>query len=164
MPIQRSRRAVTFVEVLIAFLVIAGLGVTVQGLMVSTIQGIQIDRASEVKRNMTLDLLERFCTPYSDLFSIFPATITFPATREISVDEAITLTQIPAAEAAVVKTILQTAGINSFSLTWQKRLDAGSGDDSSALRLDQLFVRPVETKNTPGARLNSFRVFYVRGK
>jgi hypothetical protein len=158
----RSRRAVTMIEVLIAFLVIAGLGVTVQGLMVSTIQGIQIDRASEVKRNMTLDLLEKFCHPYTSLTSLFGEKPTFPATREIPVDKAIEAVGLPVEEGKVVKAILETAGVYSFSLTWQKGLEVGPGSPASALRLDQLFVRPVETKTGPGARLNSFRVFYVR--
>lgn len=162
MIMRRSLGAVTFVEVLIAFLVIAGLGVTVQGLMVSTIQGIQIDRASEMKRNLTLDLLEKFCHPYTDLFSIFGENPTFPAIREIPIDKAIDFVGLPVPEGKIVKAILETAGVYSFLLTWQKGLEVGPGSPASALRLDQLFVRPVETKGGPGARLNSFRVFYVR--
>lgn len=160
----RSTRGVSLVEVLVALLIIACLGVTIQSLMVSTISGIGIDRASEVKRNMVLDLLERFCHPYSDLEVLFPKNSPPVATREISIDDAIRIVQIPEKEAAVVKAILTADGIVAFSLTWTRGFTTGSGAAGKALRLDLLWCKPVQQNPAAGSMMNTFRIFYVRGR
>ena len=67
MAAMSRRSGISFIEILIAMLIIAGLGVTIQSMMVSTVQGIGYDRATETKRQMALDLLERFAHPHTDI-------------------------------------------------------------------------------------------------
>lgn len=157
------RAGLTFVEILLSIVVIALLGVAIQTTMVSTVHGVQVDRDSEIRRHVTLDLLERFCHPYSDVDSLFPAGGTNPHTRELSVDEAVSMLGMRPEEGQLTRKLLEVGGVTGFSLVWHRGVAVAPGDPAQALRLDRLWVRPVTSSAAPGAVVNSFRVFAVRG-
>jgi hypothetical protein len=157
------RHGLSLAEILIATLVLAGLGVAIQSLMVSTLQGVQVDRVSEVKRNITLDLLERFAHPYSTVDELFVRSVGSPATREMSVAEAITTIGMTPEDAAVAKAILATGKVTGFMLVWHRGVANSAPGSGRTLRLDRLWCHPVEAEGR-GARVNSFRVFHVRGE
>lgn len=160
----------SLVEVLIAVLVLATLGVAIQSTMVGTLQGIQIDRATEVKRHVCLDLLERFATPYSDVESLFArgdvAKIDgkVAVSRSVTVDEALAMIAVSGPEAAAIKQTLQTAGVTAFTLAWNKGLQAEGSDAPAALRMDKLWCFPVTARTQPGGSGAGFRLFCLRGK
>lgn len=160
---SRRRHGLSIVEVLLAFAVLGVLGLAVQSSMIQTVQGLQVDRESEMKRHVVLDLLERFCHPYTDIDSLFPAGATGTSTKEVTVEEALALIAMPDEEAAVSAQILKNAQITGFSLVWSKGLRVADGDPERAIRLDRLVVKPVQTGQGPGAQVTSFRVFAVRG-
>lgn len=165
-----SRAGVSFMEILIAMLVIAGLGVTIQGMMVSTVQGIGFDRATEAKRQLALDLLERFAHPHTDIEALFtppggtPRAMKETHTRELTLEECITLVAMPEKQAKVVTEILRANHFIGFTLAWTKGMEVGKGDADFALRSDLLWVFPRQTRNVRGALVSSFRVFAARGK
>lgn len=160
----------SLVEVLIAVLVLATLGVAIQSTMVGTLQGIQIDRATEVKRHVCLDLLERFATPYSDIESVFERSEVAKVdgrvalARSLTIDEALTMIAVSGPEAAAIKQTLQTAGVTAFTLAWNKGLQAEAPDAPSALRMDKLWCFPVTARAAPGGSGAGFRLFCLRGK
>lgn len=161
---RRARRGLSLVEVMIALAVLGVLGIAVQSAMIQTVAGLSVDRESELKRHVVLDLLERFCHPYSDIDSLFPPGTTGTATKQITVEEALALTALPDEESAVASQILKSASISGFSLIWSKALTVAAGDPERALRLDRLVVKPVQVSQGPGATIASFRMFAVRGR
>jgi hypothetical protein len=156
-----SRRAISLVEVLVAVAVMAVLGFSIHDTMFATLRGVQVDRVSEARRQLTLDLLERFAHPYSDIALLFAKDVASPAVRELSVDEALRMVAIPDAERALVKSTLASGAVKGFSLVWHRGLAIGEGQ-SHRLRRDRLWVHTVFTKVQSGPQLASFRVFYVR--
>lgn len=161
------RRALSLIEVLLALAIIASLGVAIQSLMVGTVSGIGVDRLSEVKRHMVLDLLERFCHPYSDIEAVVaggqPVAAGAPLTRVLTVDQAIAVVALPDRHAPVTRAVLTAGEVTGFTLVWTKGASVGKGNPEKALRLDTLWVFPVNARPTRGAQVSSFRIFAVRG-
>lgn len=158
----RIRRALSLAEVMIATAVLACLGVAIQTLMVNTLRGVQVDRVSEVKRNITLDLLERYSHPHSSISTLFPENAPVPATRVLTVDEVAKKIELSEVEARVAKAILASGQVTGFQLVWHRGVATSLPGSGRSLRLDRLWCYPVD--NAPrGARVNSFRVFHVRG-
>jgi type II secretory pathway pseudopilin PulG len=160
---SRTLRAFSLVEVLVAALVMAALGFSVYDAMVSTTRGIQVDRASEARRQITLDLLERFAQPYSDVHYLFPRgdAPRGPVTRELDLDQAMDAVAIPTADRPLLKSILSSGSIRGFTVVWSRGLTVGGGD-KLRLRKDRIWIHPVFTRVVPGAQSGSFRVFAVR--
>jgi len=157
------RSGMSLVEVLVAALVMAALGFSLHDAMVSTTRGIQVDRATEARRQLTLDLLERFAQPYSDVQYLFPRTggAPGPVTRELGIDEAMDLVAVPAADRPLLKEVLTAGSIRGFTVLWHRGLTVGSGA-KHRLRKDRIWIYPVFTRAVPGAQIGSFRVFAVR--
>jgi hypothetical protein len=158
-------------EVLIAVLVLAILGVSIQSTMVGTLQGVQIDRASEVKRRVCLDLLERFCHPYSDIESLFAVPPQAPPdggptkfTRELTVDETLKVIAMPGREATSVKQTLQIGNVRGFNLVWTRGLRVEQAGSPATLRLDRLWCHAVIPRPQPGVTSDAFRMFCLRGR
>lgn len=112
---------------------------------------------------MTLDLLERFCHPYSSIASLYPAGSEPVKTRTLTVDEAMTAVAMPDEHRPIMKSILETGSVTGFNLVWERAKSKGLGDPSRALALNVLWVFPVISKNHPGPRVDAFRAFYLRG-
>lgn len=160
---RRMVRAFSLVEVLVATLVMAALGFSLYDTMISTTRGVQVDRASEARRQITLDLLERFAQPYSDVQYLFPRgdAARGPVTRELDLDQAMELVAIPTGDRALLKSILVSGSIKGFTVVWHRGLTVGGGD-KLRLRKDRIWIYPVFTRVVPGAQGGSFRVFAVR--
>lgn len=159
-------RGLTLIEVLIATLVIAGLGLAIyEGAILST-RGVGADRLKEVQRGLCMDLLERFCQPYTDVAGLYDRAKHKgpPFVRALSVDEVLETLAVDAKEAPAIKSILAAGKVDGFSLSWHPRIDAGRGPRTLALRLDALWVSPVLSGESPGARVEAFRVFAARGE
>jgi prepilin-type N-terminal cleavage/methylation domain-containing protein len=155
------RRAFTIVEVLVATVILSGVGLLVYDTLIASTRGIGIDRVTEAKRRLTLDLLERFCHPYSDIELVYPANAPSPAVRQLTLDEALDFVAVPKPSRPVLKQTLANGSVIGFTLAWSRGLVVGRGK-SEALRLDKLWVHPVMTKQAPGPAVDSFRMFYVR--
>jgi prepilin-type N-terminal cleavage/methylation domain-containing protein len=170
MKMRPLRCGVTFIEILVAMAILAGLGITIQSLMVTTVQGIGIDKVTEAKRQMVLDLLERFGHPYSDIEALFkrpgsaPVVAGKAAFATLTLDEAIALIAIPDKQAAITKATLVAGGTTGFTVSWTKAVEPGAGDPDLALRLDELWVFPVQSADVRGSFVSSFRVFSTRGQ
>ena len=54
--------------------------------------------------------------------------------------------------------------MDGFSVSWHPRIDEGHGPKTMALRLDALWVSPILAGESPGARVEAFRVFAARGE
>lgn len=156
-----NRRAISLIEVLVALLVMAGLGVSIYDTMFSTLRGVSVDRVSQARRQMTLDLLERFAQPYSDIAHFFRDTPRTHAELELSIDEAMKIVAIPDSERPLLKSILQSGSVHGFTLVWHRGLAIGEGE-TRRLRKDRLWVHTVFTAAQKGPQISSFRVFYVR--
>jgi len=156
-----GRTALSLAEVLIATLVLAGLGVAVQTLMVSTLKGVQVDRVSEVKRNITLDLLERFAHPESSVATLFPPDAPVPASRELSFDEVADKLGFSESEAQTARAILAAGKVTGFKLVWHRGVSVSLPGSGRSMRLDRLWCQPIEAEGR-GAHVSSFRVFHVR--
>ena len=162
---RRARRgAFTLVEVLIATLVLAGLGLSIYEMAITSTRGVATDRLAETERGLVQDLLERFCQPYTDIASLFPEEPKGPRTRPLTLDEALALTGIPDAEAPTLKAILTAGRVEGFTVLWQPRIGQGNGTSADALRLDSLTISPILAGDSTGPRIESFRVFAVRGE
>jgi hypothetical protein len=157
-----SRRALSLVEVIIATLVLAGLGLAIYETVISSTRGLAADRLTEAKRNLVLDLLERFCQPYTDIPALF-AGRSPPYVRQLTIDEVFDIVRMPTAERPTLKAILAAGKVEGFSLAWTPRLEAGRGTTAEALRLDALWCAPVVAGDSPGARVECFRIFQARG-
>jgi prepilin-type N-terminal cleavage/methylation domain-containing protein len=155
------RHGFSLIEVLVASLILAGVGLAVYDTLIASTRGIAVDRATEAKRRLVLDLLERFCHPYSDVELFFARGAPSPATRQLTVDEVLELVALPAQDRPLLKQILATASVSGFTLAWTRGLAVGTGK-RDALRLDKLWVYPVTTKAERGPVVDSFRMFYVR--
>ena len=154
---------VSLVEVCLAAVVLAVAGVAIQGTMVSTLRGIEVDRAQDVVRNLTLDLLERFCHPYSDVEAVFPAQSATSSLHEINVDEALEIVAVPEADRPRLRALIAQAGLDGFSLVLERGLLPGAGDPARAGRLHLLWVRP-RTIDLSQHAAGAFRVFSLRGE
>ena len=163
-PRHARPRAFTLVEVLIATLILAGLGLTIYEMAITSTRGVSTDRLAETERGLVQDLLERFCQPYTDIASLFPEEPKGARTRTLTLDEAIALVGVPEAEAPTLKNILVAGKVEGFTVLWQPRISQGSGTTADALRLDSLTVSPYISGDSPGPRIESFRVFAVRGE
>jgi len=174
MPISRNlRRGFSLVEIMLAVLVLAVLGLTIQGAMVSTLKGVRVDRLTEAKRHVALDLLEMLCQPYSPIGSLVAVPDSDPSplptdglplaplTRELTVDETIQVLGIPADEGEILKKTLEAGYVRGFTLTWIRRIKPGAGDPRRTHRLDTLWVAIQVTQEHRGPRIDSFRVFYM---
>lgn len=156
-----GRRGISLVEVMVAVAVMAVLGFSVYDTMFSTVRGVQVDRVTQARRQIVLDLLERFAQPYSDIAYFFPENAPSPATRELSVDEAMTAVGIAQTERSILKSILESGSVKGFNLVWHRGLAIGEGE-SARLRKDRLWVYTVFTARVSGPQTASFRVFAVR--
>lgn len=165
-PMQRSRPVGGFslVEVLIAAVVLAVVGVFIQGTMVQTLRGVGIDRLTEAKRQMTLDLLERFCHPYSSIASLYQPGNQPVKTRALTLDESMDAVAMPDEHRKLMKGILESGGVTGFNLVWERAKSKGAGDPARAIFLNVLWVFPIVSQKTPGTRVDSFRAFYIRGQ
>lgn len=160
------RRAFTLLEVLLATLVIAGLGLAIyEGAILST-RGIGTDRLKEIERGLCMDLLERFCQPYTDVAGLFDRATqkTPPFVRTLTVDETLELLAIEPKQVATMKSILVSGRIEGFTVTWHPRVDEARGPRPLALRLDALWVAPLVTGESPGMNTEAFRLFAARGE
>ena len=162
MTSTRRRHAVSIIEVLLGAAILGSLGASIQGNLIATVRGVSVDRTSEATRHLVVDLLERFCHPYSDIDAIWPADVRSPAVRTLTVDEAIGLVAIPAAEAETLKRVLASGGVTGFTLAWTRGVAYGAHSQHNALRLDKLWVLTVRSASAPGPRIDAFRVFAVR--
>lgn len=156
------RRALTIVEVLIAMLVIAGLGMAIHDMSISQTRGVAADRLTEAKRNLTLDILERCAQPYTVVPQLFLGLSV--RRRILKLDEAFRLVGIPAEEAPALAGILTAGGVEGFTVTWEPGRTRGRGAKENALRLDVMSVIPYVSGDSPGPRVESFRVFFARGE
>lgn len=162
-PPTRRRQAVTLLEVLIATLVLASLGMAIYESAISSTRGVTTDRLTEVTRGLCADLLERFCQPYTDVPALFPRDGKPARLRTFTVDETFTLVGVPEKEAPGLKAVLAAGKVEGFTLVWKPRIDHGRGTTASALRLDALWVSPLVAGDSPGGRVEVFRVFAARG-
>ena len=151
----------SLVEVLVATLIVSGLAIGVYDSLIASNRALSVDRVSEVKRRMSLDLIERFAHPYSDIELVFPKSVKTPAVKQLTIDEAMELVAVPAESRMLLKAILSGGHVVGFTLAWSRGLVIGAGK-SDQLRLDKLWVHPVVNEATPGASGASFRMFYVR--
>ena len=157
------RRGFSLIEGLLSILILAVTGLGVYELLIQSTRGVAVDRLTEVKRHLILDLLERYCQPYSEVPALFHGKPP-PYLRQLSLDEVFEIVAIPAAEAAELKATLVNGKDEGFSLAWTPRLEAGRGDVNGALRLDGLWCTAVVAGDSPGPRVQAFRVFAARGK
>lgn len=158
---MRRRGGISLVEVMVAVAVMAVLGFSVYDTMFSTVRGVQVDRVTQARRQIVLDLLERFAQSYSDIAYFFPENAPSPATRELSVDEALRIVSVGESERPLVKSILESGAVKGFNLVWHRGLAIGEGE-SARLRKDRLWVYTVFTTRASGPQTASFRVFAVR--
>lgn len=158
-----TRRACgqSLVEVLVAVLVMGVLGFSLYDAMFATVRGVQVDRVNELRRQLTLDLLERFGQPYSDIEWLFSKGTPSPATKQLDLDTAMKMVAIPETERPVIKSILASASVLGFTIVWHRGLTVGSGE-KNRLRKDRIWVHTVYGTAQPAARIDSFRVFCVR--
>lgn len=160
------RRAFTLIEVLLATLVIAGLGLAIyEGAILST-RGVGTDRLKEIERGLSMDLLERFCQPYTDVAGLFDraAQKTPPFIRTLTIDETLDVLAVDSEQAATMKSILVSGKIEGFTVTWHPRVDEARGPRPLALRLDALWVAALATGESPGMNTEAFRIFCARGE
>lgn len=160
------RAAFTLLEMIIATLVIAGLGIAIYDLAITSTRGVSTDRFTQVERGLVQDLLELLCQPYSRIEDLFPKQSRGPGpgfAKTLPIDQVIDMLGIPPKETPTLKSILSAAKVEGFTVTWEPRIDAGHGPKSAALRLDMVTVVPMVAGDSPDLRVQSFRVFAVRG-
>lgn len=159
------KRGFTIVEILIASLIIATLGMVIYDMAIGSTRGVTTDRLTEAQRGLVQDLLERFCQPYTDLPALFPPPRQGkpPYQRELSLDETFAIVGIPEKQIATLKSILVSGKVEGFTLSWMPRVDKGRGATPAALRLDLLSITPKVAGDSPGHRVESFRFFAARG-
>jgi len=163
----RRRAAFTLLEVLIATLILAGLGMSIYELAITSTRGVATDRFTQVERGLVQDLLELFCQPATMLPSLFPKESRGAGpgfSKTLTIDEVLAKLSIPAAEVPTLKATLATNKVEGFTVTWQPRIDAGHGPKTQALRLDMVTVVPVVAGDSADLRVESFRVFAARGE
>ena len=158
------RPAFSLVETLIAALVLSTLGLAVYEVLIQSTHGVTTDRLTEAKRHLTLDLLERFCQPATDLPAMFDRSKDPPYIRTLTLDETFQVLSIPEKEIPPLKQILQSGKVEGFTLSWTPRQKSGRGNKELALRLDALWVTPVVSGDSPGPRTESFRLSFARGR
>lgn len=158
-----KRHAFSMVEVLLAALTIGVLGMVIYEMAIASTRGVSTDRLVEAQRHMCLDLLERFCQPTTDLPELYKGDTAKARVKTLSLDDAMKLVAIHPDEMPTLKAILTAGKVEGFTLAWTPRCDQGRGDIKSALRLDALFVTPVVSGDTPGQRVETFRLFAARG-
>lgn len=160
---MHGRRGVTLLEVLISTLVLASLGMAIYEGAISSTRGVTTDRLTELTRGLCADLLETFCQPYTNIPALFPRDAAPVRTKVFTVDEVFSMVGIPAAEAPGLKATLAAGQVDGFAITWKPRIDQGRGKSANALRLDVLWVTPQVSGDSPGGRVEVFRVFAARG-
>lgn len=160
---SRARRAISLVEMLIASLVLATLGLAIYENLIQTTRGVNTDRLTEAKRHLTLDLLERFSQTYTDLPHLFQGEKA-PYIKQLTIDQTFEVLGIQDPEARTLKAILVAGKVEGFTLTWTPRQASGRGNKAAALRLDALWVQAVVAGDSPGARIESFRLSCARGQ
>ena len=160
------RRGLSLVEVMIATLVIATLGLAIYELGITSTRGVAIDRLTQAERGLAQDLLEQLAQPYTGLPALFPSPRgDGPAfTKTFTLDQVFAIVKIPDSEIPTLKATLTAGKVEGFSLTWRPRLENGNGGKEDALRLDYLQVIPMVAGDSPGPRIESFRVFAARGQ
>lgn len=157
-----KRAGFSLVEVLLAVLILGSTGAAVYELLISSTRGVAIDRLTEAKRHLICDLLERFCQPYSQVPALFAGKGP-PYVRQLSLDETFQTVAMPEEDAHELRAILTAGKVEGFSLAWTPRLEAGRGNSAAALRLDGLWCAAVTAGDSPGPRVEAFRVFAARG-
>ena len=160
-----ARAAISLLEVLIATLVLATLGLAIYELGIGSTRGVAIDRLTQAQRGLAQDLLEQLAQPYTGLPALFPTPRgDGPAYSKLfTLDQVFAIVQIPADEIPALKATLVNGKVEGFVLTWRPRLDAGRGATDDALRLDYLQVLAQVPADSPGPRVETFRVFAARG-
>jgi prepilin-type N-terminal cleavage/methylation domain-containing protein len=159
------RPGFTLVEMMIATLVLATLGMVIYDMAIGSTRGVTTDRLTEAQRGLVNDLLERFCQPYSDLPALFPAPRGKgpPFHRPLSLDQTFQLIGVPEKQIPTLRSILVSGKVEGFTLTWHPRVDNGRGATPSALRLDLLSITPKVAGDSPGHRVEGFRFYAARG-
>ena len=157
------RRGFSLVEVLLSVAVLSVLAAAIYGTMMASLRGIGVDRLTEAKRHLTLDLLEVLCQPYSALPALIKDPDANAATLSLSIDDALALVGMPDDDRPRLKAIFATGQVTGFTLVWSRTLAHGDGDAAAALRLNKLWVHPILSGGQPGPAVDSFRIFYTRG-
>lgn len=163
-PVARgARHAVSLVEVLVAATLLGLMAVALYATGAATVKSASVDRASEARRHLVHDLLERYGHSASDVQSLFPPGATPPCARTLSVEDALRVVALPGKAAQQIKTTLAAAGITGFHFEWSPAVRTAPGRPEAALRLDRLLCVAESPGGTPGANTASFRLFMVRG-
>jgi hypothetical protein len=157
------RSAISLVEMLIASLVLATLGLAIYENLIQTTRGVNTDRLTEAKRHIVLDLLERFSQTYTDLPHLFQDEKK-PFRKKLTVDQAFEVLGIKDPEAKTLRDILTAGKVEGFTVSWTPRQASGRGNKAAALRLDALWVQAAVAGDSPGMRVESFRLSYARGQ
>ena len=160
---RRMRRGISLVEMMIATLVLATLGLAIYENLVQTTRGVAADRLTEAKRHLVLDLLERYSQTYTELPALFQGEKK-PYRKELTIDQTFDIVAIPEKERATLKAILTSGKVEGFTLSWEPRMVSGRGAKEAALRLDALWCLARTAGDSPGAKVESFRLSYARGK
>lgn len=148
---------------LIAALVLATLGLAIYDNLIQVTRGVTADRLTEAKRHIVLDMLERFSQTYTDLPAVFHGQPQ-PYAKTFTLDQTFEAIAIPASERPTLKAILESGKVEGFTLTWTPRTQSGRGAKEAALRLDALFCLAVVAGDSPGSRVESFRLSFSRGQ
>lgn len=150
-------------EAVLALFVLSVVGLAIHSGLLSTVRRVQTDRSTEAARNLTLDLLERFCQPYTDVDSLFGPEVTTGGTRRLTLEEALALVGTSRPEVTTHIKALAQGRVSGVDLIWRRGTAAHWADPDSALRLDTLEVRPAYDRPRDGPWVGGFRAFWVRG-
>src|SRR5204863_500699 len=85
------------------------------------------DGARQPTRGLCMDLLERFCQPYTDVPALFPGDKGQARTKTFPVDQVLELVAVPAKELPTMKAVLAAGKVEGFTMTWRPRVDQGRG-------------------------------------
>jgi hypothetical protein len=121
---------------------------------------------SEVVRvaaQVALDVLERFCTPYSDISTLFPEGTSERATRTIGVRPLLEALGIDGRDAESLALALKRGGIDEFEIVWEPQLSKGAGKEGF-VRKGRLSCRAKAPAKEQPLYPAHFRVWVMRGR
>lgn len=108
------------------------------------------DEAARVERDVALDVLERFATPYTDIDSVFPEGGPGPARRVLPVSDLLSMLAVGEAEAKDLARTLDGAGVARFELVWEGAVARGPYPELY-VRKARLTCRALRARGGPGA-------------